>query len=310
MTDSTLPNYAPSSRPSMASTRMAMARARLELPVLRRASGMFEGTHSSIFTGHGHDFEDLIEYNYGDDVTDIDWKSSARAGHPIIRRFERNSDVHTQLLIDTSVTMNAVTPSGEKKSELAIMAADLLGYMATSRGDRLGLVCGDSEGFKRYPARHGNQHLEFTLDTIDRHLRDTAGTTAVSAMLEHVLRLPQPRSLLLLITDEYWPGPSDEYSLRRIRTKHDVVVLQVADMPMTAENIARMKDAATGLVIPAFLRDDKQLREELVRERTLARERATGLLRATGVRHGRVESSDDVVPVLFNLLRRHGVDGQ
>lgn len=287
-----------------------MSRARLELPVLRRASGMFEGTHSSIFTGHGHDFEDLIEYNYGDDVTDIDWKSSARAGHPIIRRFERNSDVHTQLLVDSSATMRAVAPSGEAKMDLAIMAADLLGYMATSRGDRLGLVCGDSTGFKRYPARHGNQHLEFTLDTIERHMREASGESAVSAMLEHVLRLPQPRSLLLLITDEYWPGPQDDYSLRRIRTKHDVVVLQIADMPMTAEGIARMKDASSGLVIPAFLRDDKVLRSELERQRTHSRQRAMGLLRSTGVRHGRIESSDDVIPVLFSLLRRQGVDGR
>lgn len=291
---------------STRSTRAALARARVELPVLRRASGMFEGSHASIFTGHGHDFAELVEYRHGDDVTDIDWRSSARAGRPIIRRFERNSDVYTQLVVDTSVTMRAAAPSGEPKADIARVLADLLGYLATIRGDRLGLLAGDSTGVTRYPARHGNEHLEFTLARIADHVSSASGGSDVTAMLDHLLSLPQPRSLLLVITDEFWPRPSDEQALRKIRTKHDVVVCRIADMPMTQPGIERMADVATGVLIPAFVRDDAELRDEWNDRRVKARMRADALLRALGVPHAVVSSTAEVPRVLGHLLRRRG----
>src|SRR5690625_7158420 len=68
-------------------SRLAKIRARLDLPTVRRASGLLGGHHRSIFTGHGQDFDDMVEYHPGDDVGDIDWKASARTGHPVIRRF-------------------------------------------------------------------------------------------------------------------------------------------------------------------------------------------------------------------------------
>ena len=114
------------------SSRMALVRARLALPTIRRAVGHSEGQHSSMFTGHGIDFEDQVEYRPGDDVSSIDWKSSARAGHPIIRRFERESDVFTQLVLDMGVEMLATAPSGERKCDIGIWAADVLAYLGSS----------------------------------------------------------------------------------------------------------------------------------------------------------------------------------
>ena len=81
--------------------RLAEVRARLELPLLRRAAGLLEGRHRSIYKGHGQDFDDLSLYQPGDDIGDIDWKSSARAGIPIIRRFVRQSNLTTILAVDT-----------------------------------------------------------------------------------------------------------------------------------------------------------------------------------------------------------------
>ena len=67
---------------SAAGQRLALVRARLSLPTVRKAAGLFEGAHTSILTGKGHDFEDLAEYSPGDEVRDIDWKVSARAYAP------------------------------------------------------------------------------------------------------------------------------------------------------------------------------------------------------------------------------------
>lgn len=153
---------------SAAGQRLALVRARLSLPTVRKAAGLFEGAHTSILTGKGHDFEDLAEYSPGDEVRDIDWKVSARAGRPIIRRFERDTDVFTQLVVDTGIEMQAAAPSGEIKSDLALVCAETLAYLGAQRGDRLGIVFGNSAGVERFPARHGLSHLDFILDQIGR----------------------------------------------------------------------------------------------------------------------------------------------
>ncbi len=93
-------------------SRLAQVRARLDLPVARRASGLLEGRHRSVFKGHGQDFDDLHLYAPGEDVGDIDWKSSARAGLPIIRRFVRESNLNLVLVVDTGRTMGATAPRG------------------------------------------------------------------------------------------------------------------------------------------------------------------------------------------------------
>lgn len=287
-----------------AATRSALVRAKVSLPVIRPASGAFEGRHASLLTGHGHDFVDLVDYTYGADVADIDWKSSARAGHPIIRRFERETDMFTQLVVDTGHEMQAVAPSGETKSEIAMFAADIMGYLAIQRGDRLAVAYGDSAGLTRIPARHGNSHLDFALDSVQERIEDSDGNSQVSGMLEELLRMAQPRALLMVITDEYWPDLPDGKTVRRVRTRHEMIVLRVADMSVAASGVERMVDGDTGSIIPAFLRDDPVLRHDLAEERRRAHQFASELLRSNGIRHATVESVAQVPQAIVKLLRR------
>ncbi|PIN50921.1 DUF58 domain-containing protein [Trueperella pyogenes] len=291
-------------RGRLAATRSALVRAKVSLPVIRKVAGVFDGQHRSILTGQGTDFADLTDYTYGDDVADIDWKTSARVGHPIIRRFERETDMLTQLVIDTGEEMAGAAPSGETKAEIAMFAADVLGYLAIQRGDRLSVVYGDDAGVVRLPARNGNAHLDFALSAVQERLEAMSGVSAVSQMLEEVLRIPQPRALLLVVTDEYWPGSADSYTVRRLRTRHELIVLRVADMSVAAPDIAQMVDHHTGALIPAFLRDDPILRKDLEAERHRAHELASELLRANAVRHVTISRSAEVPRAIIKLLRR------
>ena len=99
---SPVPSGQPPRRPA---SRFEHLRARLSLPVARRAAGLLDGRHRSVLQGHGQDFDDLSLYSPGDDVGDIDWKSSARAGIPVIKRFVRQSNLSVVLAVDTGRTM-------------------------------------------------------------------------------------------------------------------------------------------------------------------------------------------------------------
>ncbi len=285
-------------------SRMALVRARLALPVVRQASGLFEGAHTSILTGKGHDFEDLTGYIPGDDVRDIDWKVSARVGSPVIKRFERETDVFTQLVVDTGREMLAATPSSEKKMEVALAAAETLAFLSSQRGDRLGLTMGDSSGIEHFPGRHGLAHLEYVLRRAQARLNEGQGSSRVSELLEYVLRTTRERSLVILVTDQFWPQPGDDVALRRVRTRHELLVVRVADMPLTQENVDDMVEIDGDIPLPAYVREDDVFRQELMIDRQMWEECSAMVLRAHEVLHAPVSSSADVLPAIVGLLRR------
>ena len=288
---------------SAAGQRLALVRARLSLPTVRKAAGLFEGAHTSILTGKGHDFEDLAEYSPGDEVRDIDWKVSARAGRPIIRRFERDTDVFTQLVVDTGIEMQAAAPSGEIKSDLALVCAETLAYLGAQRGDRLGIVFGNSAGVERFPARHGLSHLDFILDRAEHALAGAAAPADVSAVIEFFLHTRRERSLVLLVTDQLWPGPADERLLRRIRERHELLVVRIADMPPTEKGVEAMAEISGNVFLPEYVRDDEVLRKEIEHRRREREEAASALLARYKVLNAPVASSADVLPVIVRLLR-------
>lgn len=288
---------------SAAGQRLALVRARLSLPTVRKAAGLFEGAHTSILTGKGHDFEDLAEYSPGDEVRDIDWKVSARAGRPIIRRFERDTDVFTQLVVDTGIEMQAAAPSGEIKSDLALVCAETLAYLGAQRGDRLGIVFGNSAGVERFPARHGLSHLDFILDRAEHTLAGAEAPADVSAVIEFFLHTRRERSLVLLVTDQLWPGPADERLLRRIRERHELLVVRIADMPPTEKGVEAMAEISGNVFLPEYVRDDEVLRKEIEHRRREREEAASALLARYKVLNAPVASSADVLPVIVRLLR-------
>src|SRR5690625_7645715 len=110
-----------------ATSRLAKIRARLDLPTLRRVAGVLGGHHRSIFTGHGQDFDDMVEYRPGADVSDIDWKAAARYGLPVIRRVEHESTLPLVLAVAPGRRMAALAPSGGAQSEVAMVAAEVVG---------------------------------------------------------------------------------------------------------------------------------------------------------------------------------------
>ncbi len=289
----------------MSLSRLDALRARLELPVVRRATGLLEGRHRSIFAGHGQDFDELVEYRPGDDPKDIDWKTSARAGHPIIKRFQKETNLSIVLAVDTGRSMAALTPTREVKAEVAVLLAEVLAWIARSRGDQVGLVSGDAERIRQIPARQGTEHLETLLRRLERDMGPDAPPSDLSRVLQRVLTATGRRSLVVIITDEARPTPANEPDLRRLRTRHEVVVLAIADLNPAA---VTARDGVVvdvdGGVLPDFLRDDAAIRREA--EATLAAHAVAvqGMLRRRGIERGIVTGTDDVVDVLVDVLRR------
>ncbi|WP_102161310.1 DUF58 domain-containing protein [Zhihengliuella halotolerans] len=299
------------------SSRLALARSRVSLPLVRRAVGLLSGRHRSVLTGHGQDFDDLRPYEVGDEVSDIDWLSSARAGEPVIRRFAHESSVAVVLLADTGRAMSATAPSGETKHAVIDEAAATVAYLARARGDRVALIAADAERCVHRPARGSANEIEATLRALSRQWAADAPASDIGNLIGRALKAFPRRSLMVLLTDETQPRPEHDALLKLLAVQHEVMVIGVEDMSALSDGAAAapsLIDIATGSVLPRFLRPGgglgggKRLRERLALEasRAVADRRAAvddRLLRRR-VAGMRVGGSADVVHSLMALLGR------
>jgi uncharacterized protein (DUF58 family) len=312
--------------------QLASLRAQLELPVVRRTAGLLDGRHRSVLQGHGQDFDDLSLYAPGDDVGDIDWKSSARAGIPVIKRFVRQSNLTVVLAVDTGRAMAATSASGERKGDVAVHTAALVAYLARDRGDRVALVAADAGRITQLPARGGTEHLELLLRHVERAYSVAAPASDVERLLGLVSGRFARRSLVVLITEEARPAPEHARVLRTLRTRHEVMVVSVADAdpfaapdrqpqartpsgrrtaPSSAVPTAlppagteTTRDVDDGWTVPPWLGGRRDLRAAADAARAERAAARAASLRRLGVHDVVVTGTADVVPGLAALLGR------
>ena len=289
----------------MTFSRLAALRARLDLPLVRRASGLLDGRHRSVFSGHGQDFDDMVDYRPGDDPGDIDWKASARAGHPIIKRFQKETNLRMILALDTGRSMSTLAPSGETKAVVAMFLCEVIAFLARGRGDLVGLVAGDAERIVQVPARQGTEHLESLLRLAERQLVIEAPPSDLGRVLQRVLTSSTRRSLVVVITDEARPHPDNEMDLRRLRTRHEVMIMAVADLkPTELTNAKGVVVDVDGGRLPDFVRRDPSIRAEAA-VRVEERKRAVAaMLRRRGITSVVVNGSEHAIDALIDLLGR------
>jgi len=285
-------------------SRLAQVRARLDLPTVRFASGLLDGRHRSLFSGPGQDFEEMSDYQPGDDVSVIDWKASAAAGNPIIRRFVRESNLAMVLAVDTGRGMSATAPSGEEKSDVALFAAELMCYLARGRGDLVALVAGDSETLVQLPPRGGSSHMELLLTRLENMMTLEAAPSDAGRVLDRTLTWFNRRSLIVLITDETRPRPEHELTLKRLRTRHEMMVIQVADALPTTDDELNIDDVDTHLDLPRFVRARPGLKREAERYAEQRRTQVRDMLRHRGIESVRATGVDDLIDQLIVTLGR------
>ncbi|MFF3065504.1 DUF58 domain-containing protein [Oerskovia sp. NPDC057915] len=310
-------------------SRLAQVRARLELPLARRASGLLEGRHRSVLKGHGQDFDDLHLYAPGEDVGDIDWKSSARAGIPVVRRFVRESNVNLVLVVDTGRNMGATAASGEPKADVVSFCCALVAYLARDRGDRVALVAADAERVVQLPPRASTRDLELLLRTVEGQLGVDAPASDLNRALDRALNAFRRRSLMVVVTDEARPGPEHERLLRRLRVRHEVMVVAVADLSpvgggvvpggppegaghgtvaapagRTSRRASQVADVDGTLDLPPFLRGRVDVAVGAEQAARARRESVVALLRSLETEAVSVSGTHDVVPRFVELLGR------
>ncbi|KQO83174.1 hypothetical protein ASF17_06455 [Frigoribacterium sp. Leaf263] len=273
----------------------------------RRTLDLLEGGYASVHHGRSHDFDDLRAYVAGDDVKDIDWKATARHGEPLVKRYIASRRQHLVLVVDTGRNMAATAAGGETKKDIAVMAAGALGYIAATHGDTVSLVMGDESGAVALPSGGTEAHLEMLLRRIDARVSLDSARSDLVGLLDWVARGVRRRSLLLVVTDDVALDDRLTRLLRRLRAQHEIVWLTVgdADLMTRGSRATDVYDVHEMAGLPAYLRENRELRREFDRADESLHDRTVRGLRSLGISSERVGSRAAVVPALFALIEKH-----
>ena len=163
--------------------RLRKVKTTMSIHAHRRTLELLDGEYASIHHGRSHDFDDLREYQPGDDVKDIDWKATARSHVPLVKRYIASRQHNLLLVVDSGRNMAATAESGETKREIAILVAGVLGYLATRHGDRVALLMGDADRLDSMQEGGSESHLERML----RRMDEAIGVDGPRSDLEGVL---------------------------------------------------------------------------------------------------------------------------
>jgi uncharacterized protein (DUF58 family) len=277
---------------------------RIEIRTRRLADDLIAGQYQSVFRGRGMSFEDVREYQVGDDVRSIDWNVSARYQAPYIKRFVEERELTVLLVADVSRSSHFGTRL-RQKIELSAEVAALLAFAASKNGDRAGLLAFSDQVERYIPPKRGRTHV-LALVTELLAIQPKGRGTNISAALEFILQVQKRRAVVFLFSDFLSEGYERPLSLAA--QKHDLIPVPLSDPweeALPDVGLCAFEDPETGEEFYIDTSDKKVRRtyEEHYREMVSSRER---LFRKLGLGTISLRTDKPYVAEIAAFLRRRG----
>jgi len=254
---------------------------RLQIRARRAVEDLLGGEYHSVFKGTGIAFEEVREYQPGDDIRAIDWNVTARMGHPFIKRFVEERELTVMLLVDCSGS-NQFGTRVQLKREIAAELAAILAFSAIANNDRVGLVAFTERVEKFVPPRKGTRHVLRLIRDVLFFQPEGRGTRLREA-LDFLNRVLVRRAIVFLLSD--FLDRDYEQALRRTGKRHDLVVVPIRDpseSELPAVGLLELEDAESDrqILVDTARTEVRAAYREQAR---LRRERLLQLTRAAGV---------------------------
>ena len=264
---------------------------RIQIVANRTVNDLFAGHYRSVFRGRGMEFDEVREYQPGDDIRTIDWNVTARTGDCFIKRFCEERELTVLFVVDVSASGIFGTVR-QSKLDLVIEIAAMLMFSALKNNDKVGLItfCDDVVDF--LPPRKGKSHvLRLIRQLVDVH--PVSRETDMGRALEFMNRVQKRRAVVFLISD--FLGPESQRTLAIANGRHDLTAITVTD-PRETElpdvGFITLRDAETGQVIELDTRHPRVRR--LFKERAASRQDLLSQrLKKIGVDQLAVNTRDD-----------------
>ncbi|MDD5558026.1 MAG: DUF58 domain-containing protein [bacterium] len=274
---------------------------RIQIHTTRVVRDVFAGEYQSVFKGRGMEFEEVREYQVGDDVRAIDWNVTARTGRPHVKLFREERELTVMILADVSAS-GAFGTRQRLKGELIAEFSAAVAFAAITNNDKVGLILFSDRVEKYIPPKKGVTHVLRVIRELLSPAPRGRGTD-IGAALEFLSTVTTRTAIAFLVSDFLDTGY--ERALRLAARRHDLVAVRVADRreeELPPIGLVEMEDPESG---ERALLDtgDPRLRRACAgaaAERSAALDR---FLRAQAVDRIGIETGEPYAPALLGFFR-------
>ena len=219
---------------------------KIEIKTRGLSHNIFAGQYHSAFKGRGMSFSEVREYQYGDDVRDIDWNVTARFNKPFIKVFEEERELTVMLLVDLSESLDFGTSTRTKREMLAEIAATIA-FAAIQNNDKIGVIFFTDRIEKFIPPQKGRKHILYIIREL-LNIEPESKRTDIKVPLEFLTNALKKKCTAFLLSDFICTG---DYSsaLTIANRKHDLVAIQVYDRRLAELpdiGLIKVRDAESG----------------------------------------------------------------
>ena len=289
---------------------------KIEIKTRGLSRNIFAGQYHSAFKGRGMAFSEVREYQFGDDVRDIDWNVTARFHRPYVKVFEEERELTVMLLVDVSGSLDFGT-TRQMKRDMATEIAATLAFSAISNNDKIGVIFFSDRIEKYIPPKKGRKHILYIIrEMLD--FQPESQKTDISQAVEYLTRAQKRRCTAFIISDFYesfqpleMRGEQESpllHSLRIANQKHDMVAVQVYDpRAKTLPDVGLLKvmDAETGHEMYIDT-SSRKFREAHTRFWLQRQDRLRQIFNQSRVDWTSIATNEDFTKSLIQLFKQRG----
>ena len=279
----------------------------IEIKTRGLSRNIFAGEYHSAFKGRGMAFSEVREYQFGDDIRNIDWNVTARYNHPYIKVFEEERELTVMLLIDVSGSREFGSFEKLKKNVITEISA-VLSFSAIQNNDKIGVVFFSDRIEKFIPPKKGKSHiLRIIRELIDFHPQHSG--TDITEAVRYLTNAIKKRCTAFVISDFMDENPDLEMALSIANNKHDVVSLKIYDnreKELPPIGMLKLKDAETGeyVWVDSSSRKTRKVYAEWWQKHTA---RFDAMFKKCGVDYVDINTNEDYVKSLMNLFKKRAL---
>ena len=276
---------------------------KIEIKTRGLSSNIFAGQYHSAFKGRGMAFSEMREYQFGDDVRDIDWNVTARFHRPYVKVFEEERELTVMLLIDVSGSLDFGTQKQMKRDMVTEIAATIA-FSAIQNNDKIGVVFFSDKIEKYIPPKKGRKHILYIIrEMLDFH--PESKRTDIKQAVEFLSSVQKRRTTAFILSDFYVRNDFQQ-SLQIANRKHDVVAIQVYDQrarELPDVGLMKVVDAETGFEQYVDT-SSKRLRESYRKYWQSRQSQLMETFNKSNVDNVSIATSEDFVKALLVLFKQ------
>ncbi|MCX6356334.1 MAG: DUF58 domain-containing protein [Candidatus Aureabacteria bacterium] len=274
---------------------------RIQIYTTRVVQDIFAGEYHSVFKGRGMEFEEVREYQVGDDVRSIDWNVTARTGLPHVKLFKEERELTVMLLADVSAS-GAFGTVGQLKSELIAELSAVLAFAAINNNDKIGLMLFTDRVEKYIPPQKGVTHVLRVIREL-LYFKPEGRGTDISVALEFLSKVSTRQTVSFLVSDFIASGY--DRALAIAAKRHDLIAVRVSDpreRVLPPVGIMEFEDPETGALLGVDTRDVR-VRQSYAKATAAADVGLDAFMRGKGVDCIKVSTGAPYVGALLKFFK-------